>query len=237
MTKKIKIKDLEDDPNLPKPKEERTSQVMDWGDVERLPEDEISIEPKNTPKENLEVREKPRQVVEKLVYFKRNFLVSYFTKCFSVFLVFVTLDFISHIMKFFDGVNVTDFSNFQSIFLGGGTNWVICKLIGFLIGVYFISNKDNIVANKKGLYCVNPEITDTIFFTPKNVFIPWEQMSKVKLKMRLFEPYLFFYDNNDNKLGHLEFSVESREKFFSYIESNTGKTHPLVLIKSNSLLI
>jgi len=237
MTKKVKIKDLEEDPNLPRPKEELNPRVVGKLGVDELSEVETTVEPKEGVKQKVEIKEKPKQVVEKLIYFKRSFVISYFSKCFSVFLVLACLDFVSHMMKFFDGVNVKDFSNFQSIFLSGETNWIVCKVVGLLIGVYFISNKDDIIVNKKGLYCVNPEITDTIFFTPKNVFIPWEQMSKVKLKMRLFEPYLFFYDNNDKKLGHLEFSVESRDKFFSYIESNAGKTHPLAMINSDSALI
>ncbi|MFA6235920.1 MAG: hypothetical protein WC635_01230 [Bacteriovorax sp.] len=244
MTKKFKIKDLEDDPNLPLDKPESESQVIgtlsDKISLDKLSDDEAPIVPKNTPAESAlikeKVKEKAKVAVEKLVFFERSLPVSYFSKGISTFVVLACLEAISHLLKFLDGINVMDRENFHSLFLGGTQNWVICKIAAFLIFIYFIANKDDIVLNKKGIYCINPEITDTVFFTVRKVFLPWEKIIRVKVKMRLFEPYLFFYDEKDEKLGHLEFSIASKDNFFEYVEEHAGSDHPLSKLRKNDFL-
>jgi hypothetical protein len=238
MTKKFKIKDLEDDSYLPMSKAENESRVIEKiVDIDKLPDEVEILKAKVLSSDTVSPSLNSKVETEKLVYFERNLIVSYFSKAFSTLVVLICLELVSHFMKFFDEVNVLNTENFHSLFFSGEMRWVLCKIVGILILVYFISNKDQIVLNKKGLYCVKPEITDTIFFTPKNIFIPWEKMASVELKMRLFEPYLCFYDSKETKLGHLEFSIAAKDKFFTYVERHAGKDHPLYKIKESLLLV
>lgn len=244
MTNKIKIKDLEDDPLFPDAKEELNPRLAHKVNVDELPEGEYSESLKDSFKEKLketqqqsvDIKVAPQKIVESLVYFKRSFVISYLSKFLSFSLVLLSLDLISYFLKYLDGVNVSDFSNYRSVYLSHDMSWNICKAIGFIISIYFLTNKRDIIVNKKGLFCVNSEMMYSILLNPKNVFIPWEAMSKVKVKIRFFEVYLYFYDSHDKKIGHLEFSLESKNKFFNFVESKTSKNHPLVLIKSKLFL-
>lgn len=238
MTKKLKIKDLENDPNLPADKTESTTQVIGKLSIDDLSDDyEIPIAPKGTRTESGEKNRTTESAVDNLVYFERNFYISYFSKAISSLVALFCLDLTSHLMKVLDGVDVMNLSNFHSIFLGGSTNWLICKIAAFLLLVFFLASKKEIVANKKGIYGTNAVFFHNIFFVSKKVFIPWGKIAKVELKMRLFEPYLFFYGPKNEKLGDLEFSVRSREAFFQYIEKYAGRNHPLFNIKKSRFLI
>jgi hypothetical protein len=251
MTKKFKINELENDPNLPPGKKEGNTQVSRKVLVDELSDEDEFLSsrhevssPTPTPKDkssqkeiknsrsSVEIKESPRPHVEKSVYLERNIFISYLARATSVLVVLTCIDFIYNLLKYFDGVDVSKLENYHSLFLWGATNWLICKIIGFLIFVYFTASKEEIKLNSKGIYCQEIEVLNSIFFSSNITFITWDKISSVKFKMRLFEPYLFLYGQTDEKIGQIEFSILSKDTFFDYVLKNAGKEHPLYKIKN-----
>ena len=93
MTKKLKIKDLENDPNLPADKTENATQVIGKLSIDDLSDDyEIPIAPRGTRAEIDQKKRIIESVVENLVYFERNFYISYFSKVISSLVALFCLD-------------------------------------------------------------------------------------------------------------------------------------------------
>lgn len=236
MVKKFKIKDLEDDPNLPLEKSESDSRTIKTiTDIDMLPDEAEIVKSKPVVEiPSLPVNSNTQK--EKPVYFERNIVVSYFSKGLSVSVALLSFELISHFIKYFNEIDVFNRENYHSYFFSGNSNWVLCKVVAVFIFVYFITNKESIVMNKKGIQCIDSEIGDFLLFKQENVFITWDQISRLELKIRLFEPYLYFYDSKENQLGHVEFSIKDKDKFFTFIEKNAGKDHPICKLKDSPLL-
>lgn len=236
MTKKIKIKDLEDEPNLPLNETEFNCRV--GVDVDELHEDVVLDAHKiNVKKEKHVIKEKIEIPIEVLMYFKRNTLLSFFSKLISTSVIILILEFISHSMKFFEDVNIKDIDNFQSMIFNGNTSYIFCKIVALLLFIYFITNKNEVTVNKNGIYVTKGELIDKVFFTTKITFLPWNNIKKVTLKMRMFEPFVFFYNEKNEIQGYLEFSLLDKKSFFKYVEQYAGSEHPFLKVKEQGMLL
>jgi hypothetical protein len=160
-------------------------------------------------------------------FFERDFIKSYIQKVLSFSVVLPVVDIVNHSFKYFDGIDVLKLENFSSIYLADDVNTIIIKGMMFLLFVYFITSNDGIIADSKGVFCVKNSVTGNFFLNTESVFVDWSEIHDVKLKYRLFEPYLHFYDASENEIGMLNFCLEDEKEFCQFIQESSGKKHPL----------
>lgn len=248
MTKKIKIKDLEDSTvfhekrseEAPKPESKarvrgaRKLSIDELEDDEILPKEKKAEVSKNSVSQSIvtpspEIKTPPKKKDE-LVYFSRSFFASFLIKIANVFLVFLVLNLVYFLLTYLDGrvINLEDFVSFT---LSGSKKWFILKGAGLLILAYFFTNKKDVRILTGGIFCNKTQIVHSVFFSSQEVYLPWTEIKSVRYKFRFFEPYLFFYDEEEVLIGQLEFSLKNKKDFFLRVEKFTGKNHPLVKIQ------
>jgi hypothetical protein len=247
MTKKFKIKDLEAEAD----RDSRTRQDFTRLSLDDLTDDESVVPMLENPsaptqepdasKLKAEVAAKPQseinvkvitrpEVTKEQVSFKRNHFFTYLFKVLSFAIILICLDLSVHFLKILENVDVLKLENFDSILYGMDMKWNVIKLCAFLTGIYLMTSDDKLVLNNYGIECRSISVTN-MFFTSSKVLLRWEEIVAVEYKVRLFEPHLFFYGMNKEKLGQIDFNLESPKDFFQFVEKNAGKNHPLFKIQ------
>jgi hypothetical protein len=238
MEKKIKLDELPDEIRV----EEKTQAVsrISLKAISAPPQEEIpvaqklerAIDKNRTVKKVIEpiipVIKKPAPLEN--VFFVRNSSKSFWLRSLSLVMVLVMLDLVMHFIKSIEGVDVMDWENYQSLFLIGGDGWWPLKICALLLVAYMLTPNSPIAANAKGIYASQVQLLN-IFYTSQLVYIPWQDIHSVSFESRFFEPYMFFYGKNKEKLGQIEFTPKDGKAFFKYIASEVGKGHPIVLAK------
>ena len=194
------------------------------------------------PKTNKrEIKKKPVVEVEYVVeekpkrnLFKRDCMKSYIQKVLSFLVILFVVDIVNHSFKYLDGIDVLKLENFSSIYLADDMNTIIIKGLILLLFVYFITSKDGIIADSRGVFCVKNSVTGNLFLKSESVYVEWSEIVNVKLKYRLFEPYLHFYDGSENEVGMINFCLEDEKEFCQFIQESSGKKHPLYKLLVNS---
>ena len=256
MTKKFNIKDLEQDPDR------TSQGMADYTKIslDDLVEDEQSIptpdknEPTlneensppspgtEVPKIKLNIPSKSKQDVKEAVVtrvelskdqvsFKRNQMYSFLLKLLGFSTILIALDLTAHVLKVLEKIDISKIENFDSIFYGLDMKWNMIKFFVFLTGTYMITPDDKLVLNRYGIECRSVEVLN-MFFVSSKVMLTWDEIAAVEYKVKLFEPHLFFYGINKEKIGQIDFNLESPDEFFKTIEKYAGKHHPLFKIRA-----
>lgn len=256
MTKKIKLKDLEED-----------NELVDFIVQEKTGLDKISLddfvsdEPENLFNEDLpndlptvpvkkkiiktkkvkaqiedgvKVVEKKEVDIRRLKKYvvKRSILKTFLSKLLSFVLILGAIELANHVMRYFDEVNILDISNFQSVLISDDMSMNIVKGILFLLFVYFITPKENIIINKAGIYCTNTSIVSSYFLVLNSVFVSWNKIEEAHFQFKLFEPYVILYGVDENIIGRFNFNLENNDSFFELIGRYVSQDHPLMKLKT-----
>ena len=256
MTKKFKIKDLEIDPDGDGRTRADFTKISldDLSDevkvvpnvvtapaaIEKalppLPVPEIrTIKEEKVDKAKSEIKEKviPKVEVSKdQVSLQRKQLYVYLFKVLSFATIVVALDVAIHFLKFFEHVDVLKIENFDSILIGVDLKWNVIYLFSFLSGVYLITPDEKLIMSRVGIQCRRVDVMN-MFFTSTKVMLTWDEIITVKYKVKLFEPYLFFYGANEEAIGQVALNLESPKEFFQLVEKYAGRAHPLFKIQSS----
>lgn len=166
--------------------------------------------------------------------FKRDYMKSYIQKVLSFLVILFVVDIVNHSFKYIDGIDILKLESFSSIYLADDMNTIIIKALILLLFVYFITSKDGIIADSRGVFCVKNSVTGNFFLNSESVYVDWNEIEDVKLKYRLFEPFLHFYDASENEIGMLNFCLEDEKEFCQFIQESSGKKHPLYKLLANS---
>ena len=219
MIKKIKLNDLE---------EETEEQVIEKSTpkIEKKSLDSIS---KKTKKPEIKIEKKVKPSLKK-VRFSRNLISSFFYKSLGFITILFVIDVISHAFQFFDGINIMDINNYQSIYFSSSKAWIILKFLVFFFGIFIFTPTNDVSVNKEGIYCVKSK-PQGVMYRQEEIYLKWDEISGVLFKTMLFEPYLVFYNKKWEKIGMLQFALNDEKKFFNFILKQTSNEHPLYLVK------
>ena len=259
MTKKFKIKDLDNEADLTSRSDKDYTKIsiddlkdetkIDLVLPQKSPEkiNEKPKKPKDNPSPTVELKKvvpavakaeaKPEKIVAKAevisdhVRFNRHQLHSYILKVLSYATVLIIIDLVIHFLKRVDDIDVLKLDNYHSIYFGQDLNWNVIRVGCFLLFIFLITSNEKLVVNKKGIYCSKIDLINFLF-TSSKVYLSWDEIAEVKYKIKFFEPYLYFYGKNEKQLGQVDFFLENADDFFKYIEQNAGKDHPLYKAKA-----
>lgn len=244
MAKKIKLKDLADEPDF-------TTQLTgvtrisldDLKDLEPAPlenkpenfaeEPQKLTEPKrSTLGKSRRVTSEPKappRVMETLTL-KKDVTLATFRKLLSLGLIALIVDVVIHFMKVFEEVDVLNPENFVSVLPGDTPQETGLRIMGILVLSYFLAPTDSLKLNERGINAKHTAVMN-FFWTSVPVFITWEEIAKAEYSFRLLEPVLFFFDREGEALGQIDFQITSRPEFFRLIEKFAGVHHPIMKLK------
>lgn len=169
---------------------------------------------------------KPAREVVENVMFDRSFVRLYIYKMSSFLFIMTVFEVLVHGLKYFDGVDILDPANFSSFFFGTYTELNILKVLLMILVVYLMTPYGKLIVNRKGILCHKVDMM-YFFFTSQRVFLKWGDIARVEYHLRFFEPHLFFYDKEGKVLGQIDFSLRSPRDFYSFVDQNVGKNHPI----------
>ncbi len=244
MTKKFKLKNLEEEP-VRIGQLDRTRAKVSIDDLKdetsvrlELPTRSAEVKPQESRvfKAKDEVPKiSPQKVVisgvqlpilKDTVEFERDLLKSYVLRIISFGLALGTFDLLLHLLKRLEGIDILSPKNFDSIIFVNEMNLNIVRVFCFLFVVYLLTPKDKLILNRKGIRCRKVEII-SLFFTSEWIFIQWNEIAKVEYRIRFFEPFIFFYDHEGIVLGQIDYSINDSKNFFQTVGEYASKYHPL----------
>lgn len=185
---------------------------------------------KPTPVKGRGIEKIPPKVSLDVMAFDRSFTRLYLMKLLSFLFAAVLFEVAAHFIRFYDGVDVMDLNNFRSIIFTHQPEWNGAKILGLLLFTLFMTSTDRFILGPKGILCHKVNIMRSIYTTDK-VFLEWEKVAKVEPQLRLFEPFLFFYDAEGKELGFVDFTLKDRGAFNRYVKETFPKEHPLRQMK------
>lgn len=262
MVKKKKLTDFEDDEELIRLNSENSDQIShasldkvsldEFEDLDVIHDNEINQKrdpKKEGPKDQfkktketlknqstqnvtiVEIREeKPKKIINQ--QFKISFIQSYLQKLLSFLFIFLIIDVVNHMFKFFDGINILNYENYVSIYTQQDIGFFVIKIILLLMYIYFITPSKPILINSEGIYCIKNSLTNTFLLRSETLLLKWSDIRDAKLKHKLFEAYIYFYNKDGDKIGMLNFCLEEQDKFYQAIKKFGGANHPIYLIST-----
>jgi hypothetical protein len=259
MVKKLKIKELKDDPeSLGQDRDDLTRISLDDLDLEvslEVPDIKNSVEntdtinkelsgPKTSPiKEIVEKKldsskadtkktqvETRVEVIDDQLSLERNQINLHLFKGLSFAFIFLILDLIMHLFKILEGVDILSFENFDSIYFNNDQLLNFAKILGFFLIVHWMTPKGRVMLNRRGIFCQHVMVMN-LFYSSSQVFLSWDEIKSVKYNVSFFEPYLFFYGADKVELGQIDFTIEQKKEFFKFVEKNAGKNHPIAIVQ------
>lgn len=243
MAKKIKLKDLDDEPELSGRSTSVTKiSLDDLKDETRVipaitsetpstanPTAPITTKKVSSPARTPEPR--PIALPSESYNLDKNIVLSVLSKAFSLAIVALVLDITLHILKFLEGVDVLVIENYKSVLMGEDFQGNALRVGGLFVVSYFIAPTSALRMNERGIFANHVSVM-SFMWTSAESFVRWEEIYKVDFAVRMFEPMIFLKDINGEILAQFDFQLQNRKEFFRIVEKHAGASHPLSRLKS-----
>ena len=125
-----------------------------------------------------------RHTISREQYFVSNYDLTtlYVTRSFSLGCVLAGIDLTRYFLRWFDGIDVLSFENYQSLYYtDSAPHLSLLWVIIFLITIYVSVPTKPLYFTAKGILGINQIVKNGLFYSD-SVFIKWDDIKVVKLK-------------------------------------------------------
>ena len=172
-----------------------------------------------------------------LYNFQTDFFKSLILKVFSLYAILVIVEIALGLfldMIGVDGITLVSDPSFKPYVFEGGQRQLIYKFLWVSLAAYFTTPNIEVQATKKGLR-VNKSLffvnygkrINWITYKGKIGFIEWSSIKRVHKGLMILSPCIYLYDEDDNMIGHIFFSLKNKDSFFQFVKEYAGESHPL----------